>query len=85
MLGFNALIEDIYGRKGRILNTNIIGIRDSKYSSCYGTIKCFIDKLNLREKEYTMFIDEKVDEMLRAKKKLGTGSALGKIFGRIFE
>lgn len=85
MLGFNALVEDVYGRKGRILKNNIIGIRDSKYTSSYGTIKCFIDKLNLSEKEYTMFIDEKVDEMLRARKKMGTGSALGKIFGKIFD
>ena len=85
MLGMNALIEDIYGRKGQILNTNIIGIRDSKYSSSYGAIRCFIDKLNLREKEYTMFNDEKIDEIMRARKKMGTGSALGKIFGKIFE
>ena len=85
MLGMNALIEDIYGRKGQILNTNIIGIRDSKYSSSYGAIRCFIDKLNLSEKEYTMFNDEKIDEIMRARKKMGTGSALGKIFGKIFE
>ncbi len=85
MLGFGALVEDIYGRKGQLLTTNIIGIRDNKYSSSYGAIKYFINKLELREKEYTMFIDEKVDEMLRARKKMGTGSALGKIFGKIFE
>ena len=29
-----------------------------------------------------MFVDEKVEEMLRARKKMGTGSALGKIFGK---
>lgn len=85
MLGFGALVEDIYGRKGQLLTTNIIGIRDNKYSSSYGAIKYFINKLELREKDYTMFIDEKVDEMLRARKKMGTGSALGKIFGKIFE
>ena len=85
MLGFGALVEDIYGRKGQILTTNVIGIRDNKFSSSYGAIKYFINKLDLREKEYTMFIDEKVDEMLRARKKMGTGSALGKIFGKIFE
>lgn len=85
MLGFNALVEDIYGSKGKMLATNVIGIRDSKYSSCYGAIKCFVDKLNLREKEYTMFVDEKVDEMLKARKKIGNGSVLGKIFGKIFD
>ena len=85
MLGFNALVEDIYGRKGRTLTTNIIGLRNSKYSSCYGAIKCFIEKLELREKDYTMFIEEKVDEIIKARKKMGTGSALGKIFGKIFD
>ena len=85
MLGFNALLEDTYGRKGQVLNNNTIGIRASNYSSAYGSIRYFIDKLNLREKEYTMFIDEKVDEMLKVRKKMGTGSALGKIFGKIFE
>ncbi|MGM9878890.1 MAG: cell division FtsA domain-containing protein [Bacilli bacterium] len=84
-LGFDALLQDIYGRKGMILNLNIVGIRDSKFSTSYGAIKYFVDKLNLREKEYTMFVDEKVEEMLKARKKMGTGSALGKIFGRIFE
>ena len=85
MLGVDALIGDIYGDKGQVLNLNIIGIRDGKYSTCYGAIKYFVNKLELREKEYTMLTDEKVDEMLRARKKMGTGSVLGKIFGRIFE
>ena len=85
MLGFDALVGDVYGNKGQVLSVNVIGIRDVKYASCYGAIKYFVNKLNLREKEYTMFIDEKVDEMLKARKKMGTGSVLGKIFGRIFE
>lgn len=85
MLGFDALVGDIYGNKGQILNMNTIGIRDGSYSTCYGAIKYFVKKLELREKEYTMLTDEKVDEMLRARKKMGTGSVLGKIFGRIFE
>lgn len=85
MLGFDALLQDTYGRKGRILNVNVIGIRDSRFTTSYGAIKYFVDKLNLRDKDYTMFVDEKVEEMLRARKKMGTGSALGKIFGRIFD
>ena len=85
MLGFDALVNDTYGNKGRVMNVNIIGIRDTKYAASYGAIKYFVNKLNLREKEYTMFTDEKVDDMLKARKKMGTGSVLGKIFGRIFE
>lgn len=85
MLGFDALVSDVYGNKGQILNLNIIGIRDGNYASCYGAIRYFVNKLELREKEYTMFNSDKVDEMLKARKKMGKGSALGKIFGRIFE
>ena len=85
MLGFDALVGDLYGNKGQVASVNIIGIRDIRYITCYGAIKYFINKLNLREKEYTMFNDEKVDEMLKARKKMGTGSVLGKIFGKIFE
>lgn len=85
MLGFDALVGDLYGSKGQILSLNIIGIRDGSYASCYGAIKYFINKLELREQEYTMFTDEKVEEMLKARKKMGKGSVLGKIFGRIFE
>lgn len=85
MLGFNALVEDIYGHKGRVFSTNIIGIRDSKYSTAFGMIKCFISKLELREKEYTMMAEDKVEELLRTRKKMGNGSALGKIFGKIFD
>ncbi len=85
MLGFDALVSDVYGNKGQILNLNIIGIRDGSYASCYGAIRYFVNKLELREKEYTMFNSDKVEEMLKARKKMGKGSALGKIFGRIFE
>ena len=85
MLGFDALVGDVYGNKGQVANVNIIGIRDIKYITCYGAIKYFVNKLDMREKEYTMFNDEKVDEMLKARKKMGTGSVLGKIFGKIFE
>lgn len=85
MLGFNALIEDIYGNKARVMPSNIIGIRDSKYSVAFGMVKCFISKLDLREKEYTMMAEDKVEELLRTRKKMGNGSALGKIFGKIFD
>lgn len=85
MLGFDALVGDVYGNKGQVLSVNVIGLRDSKYGACYGAIRYFVKKLDMREKEYTMFTDEKVDEMLKARKKMGTGSVLGKIFGRIFE
>ncbi len=85
MLGFNAIVSELYSKNVSVLNTGVIGIRDNKYITCYGAIKYFVDKLNLREKEYTMFSNEKVEEIIVNGKKMGNSSVLGKIFDRIFD
>lgn len=85
MLGFNAVASELYSRNISVLSTGVLGIRDNKYITCYGGIKYFVDKLNLREKEYTMFQVDKVEEIIANGKKMGNSSVLGKIFDRIFD
>lgn len=85
MLGFNAIVEELFPRNAMVINIGILGIRDNVYSSAYGAIKYFIEKLNLREKEYTMFDEEKVNEILSTRKKVGSNGVLSKIFGKIFD
>ncbi len=85
MLGFNAVASLLYSKNVSTLSTGILGIRDNKYITCYGAIKYFVDKLNLREKEYTMFSLEEEEEMIVNGKKMGNSSVLGKIFDRIFD
>ncbi len=85
MLGFNAIVEELFSKNVIVLTTGIIGIRDNKYSTCYGSIKYFVEKLELREKEWTMFPEEKVEELIANGKKMGKSSVLGKIFDRIFD
>lgn len=85
MLGFNAVASEFYSKNISVLSTGILGIRDNKYVTCYGAIKYFVNKLNLREKEYTMFSLEKEEEMIINGKKMGNSSVLGKIFERIFD
>lgn len=84
-LGFSAIVEDLFIRNASVINLGVIGIRNNKYSSSYGIIKYFIEKLELREKEYTMFTDEKIEEMLSTRKKIGASGVLGKIFDKIFD
>ena len=79
MLGFNAIVEELFVRNANVINLGVIGIRDNKYSSAYGAIRYFVEKLESREKEYTMFSDDKIDEIL------STSGVLGKIFDKIFD
>lgn len=85
MTGFDSLVDDIFIRHASIMNMNIIGLRENRYSSCYGTIKYLVEKIEGRDKNYTMFSDAQVDEMLVPRKKSGTSSVLNKIFERFFE
>ena len=39
---------------------------------------------NLREKDYTMFSEEKINELTQVRRKIGASSVLGKIF-KIFD
>ena len=85
MLGFNALVEELFSRNASVMNIGILGIRDNTYASCLGAIKYFVEKLELREKEYSMFSEEKINEILSTRKKGGSGGVLGKIFDKIFD
>ena len=48
-------------------------------------VKYFVNKLELREKEYTMFDEEKINEMLATRKKVGSSNVLGRIFEKFFD
>ena len=85
LLGFNALVEDLFVRNAGVVNLGVVGIRDNKYSASFGAIKYFVNKLELREKEYTMFDDEKINEMLATRKKVGSSNVLGRIFEKFFD
>lgn len=85
MLGFSAIVEDFFTRNASVLHLGMIGIRDNRYAAAFGSIKYFVEKLDLREKDYTMFSDEKVEEMLQTRKKIGSGSVVSKIFEKIFD
>ena len=84
MLGFGSLVEELYGRYSSVLLLSVIGIRNNKYSTVYGSVKYFNEKLNLREKDYTMFSEEKINELTQVRRKIGASSVLGKIF-KIFD
>ncbi len=86
--GFEILCKNIF--KEKLVSTSIqtIGIRSNSYSSSVGMIKYFIDKLNIRGKEYTMFTEEKQIELVEARKNNHTNSSnslFGRLFGYLFD
>ena len=84
---FNILAESIYGKNVTYGTVNIIGVRDNKYSTAIGLIKNFNDKLNNKDKDYSMFDEEEI-EILSSKDKrinVASDSLLGKVFGYFFD
>ncbi len=65
LTGFNAVVENTLGINASILNSNIMGIRNNKFSSAAGIIKYFNDKMMLIDKTYSMFDKNQVDTIMR--------------------
>ena len=65
LAGFQYLVEQEFGFVAKVCNLTTMGIRHNKYSSCYGIIQYFHDKLDLRGKTYNMFSDEDIEKMIK--------------------
>ena len=84
---FNILAEDIFGKNITYGNVNIIGARDNKYSVALGLIKNFNDKLNSKDKDYSIFDSDEIDILCSGNKSINVASdsILGKVFGYFFD
>ena len=58
LLGFSYISENVFDRKASILDIKTMGIRNNMYSSCFGLIKYFNNKLDFRGINYTMIDDD---------------------------
>ncbi len=56
--GFNFLLESIYGDITRMINMNAMGVRSNIYSSSYGAIKYYVDKLAIRGINESMYDED---------------------------
>lgn len=64
LTGFNYVVENTLGINAMVLNNSIMGIRNNKFSSAAGIIKYFNKKMELRDKIYSMFDKEQINEMM---------------------
>ena len=79
---FKNLVYEILGKDVIIYTEDTLGARNNKYTTSIGMIKYFIDKMEVRGKEYSI-IDEQDEELLiNPNNKNSKGKAgITKIFG----
>ena len=84
---FNILAESIFGKNVTFGSVNIIGVRDNKYSTSVGMIKNFNNKLNQKDKDYSIFDEDEVEALCSSEKRINVASdsILGKVFGYFFD
>ena len=82
--GFDSICSEVYKD---IMPTKMdkIGIRDNMYSSSYGLIKYFVNKLELRGREYSMFDDEDVSKLVSNATKDEDTKIFSRFFSRLFD
>lgn len=86
--GFKAVVEEVYGKGISIGNIKTIGIRNNKFSSSAGIINYFIEKMELRGRNFSMFDQETEEDLVSTRKKVlnfPNDSMLGKVFGYFFD
>ena len=84
---FSLEIESIYPSNAKVDTLNIIGARNNIYSTAVGMIKYFNEKINLKDREYSIFDDDDIDTLSNSEVKvnIANDSILGKVFGYFFD
>ncbi len=69
LAGFEYVVENVFGRRCSILDINTMGIRSNMYSSSYGIVKYFHNKLDLRGLSYSMVSEKEANNLISTKGK----------------
>ena len=81
--GMSYLVDEMFEDNARVGNIDTIGIRNNKYSSLSGLIRCFDAKLELRDRSFSMIDFD--NENNNKKIDMDDSSVLGKVFGYFFD
>lgn len=86
MANFDLIAKEVLGNETKIGEIKLVGLRHNKYSSAIGNIVCFISKLKLKGKNYSMISKDDSQILSTSKKNLiSENSMLGKVFGCFFD
>ena len=83
---FDIVVNSVLGKNSKVGNIKVIGIRDNSYSSCIGSIVYFINKLKLKNEDFSMVSEE--DSLVLSQNNMEsnnhTDTMIGKVFGFFF-
>ena len=82
---FSRIVEEEFGFVAKVNNMTNLGVRHNSFSSCFGIIKYFDDKLTLRGKTYKMFSSDDIDTLLSIDSSISNENMISKVFGHFFE
>ena len=80
------LVKEVLGNIANVGDIKVLGVRNNKYSSVIGNIIYFINKLKLRNIDYSMLEDYDLDQVDSQNNLMNTinDTMLGKVFGYFF-
>lgn len=81
MPGINFVVQDVLGEYAKTYTINTLGIRKGRYVTVSGAIKHFVKKINFMRKEYSMFSDDDIENLVHNKVRIGRSNS---VFGRFF-
>ncbi len=84
---FPILLESIFGKNATVGTVEELGARNNKYSCSIGMIKYYNSKLELRNKNFSIFSNDELEDLSGKHKRINVSdnSLLGKIFGYFFD
>ena len=82
LFNLHSLAEEVIDKIVQIGDVKVLGARNNRYSSAIGNVVYFINKLNLRGRNYSMFNISEQEALAEVKRyEILGSSALGRIFG----
>ena len=86
LAGFQYAVDSVFGIKAKVCNIHTMGLRHNRYSSVYGTIQYYDDKMSLRGKEVTMVSNSDMEVLTSPDTKtMNNENILSKVFGHFFD
>ena len=84
---FDIILDEVFGKNATTYVTQQLGARNNKYSTAIGMIKYYNSKLELRNKKFSIFNNDELEDLAGKHKKINISenSLLGKIFGYFFD
>ncbi len=84
LAGFEYVVENVFDRRCSTLDIRTMGIRNNMYSSSYGIIKYFHNKLDLRGLSYSMVSEKEANNLVSTNEKSSNNfhdNIISKVFG----